>query len=439
MKVGKYAALGGVAFSALILGTEAYAQAPAGSPGAPVVRPERQENRSPAAIASENYEAKGLPLGSFRLFPNLELNEIYNDNIYATPYGVSGKTGSFVQLIKPSADLRSDWNNHMLNFYARGTFGIYSANSLENFQDFTVGTDGRLDIQRNWNVYGGASFNHLHEDRGSPNTSTNASVPPNVYNQITANLGYYQKLNRFSGRLDGRIDNFNYVTQGAGPTNGLIFNGDRDRTEFRESLRLGYEFSPGYEAWTRGGLNQRRYVNTFDSLGFQRDSSGWDLVGGLTIDFGGITSIEAFAGYVQQSYADFRFPQISAPTFGLIGYWNPIRELVVKPFVRRTIEDSSLTTAAAYLNTAGGVDVDYQMRPNIKLSGHGDYAFADYSQTSGNTNQMDRYLTLRAGATYNLTPNLYTGLSYQLTHKTSNLINNDYDQNLFMLRLGARL
>jgi hypothetical protein len=41
----------------------------------------------------------------------------------------------------------------------------------------------------------------------------------------------------------------------------------------------------------------------------------------------------------------------------LTGYWNPLRELWVKPFVRRTVDDSSLSNAASYLNTAFGLDV----------------------------------------------------------------------------------
>ena len=82
---------------------------------------------------------------------------------------------------------------------------------------------------------------------------------------------------------------------------------------------------------------------------------------------GGITSVEAFAGYLQQNYNNSAaFPTISVPTFGLTGYWNPIRELWVKPFVRRTVDDSALTQSVAYINTSAGLDVNYHMRPNVR-------------------------------------------------------------------------
>jgi hypothetical protein len=408
-----------------------------GAPGQPGPRLERPDERSPTARAAEDFDALGVPVGSFRLFPVLELDEVYNDNIYAAPNSV-GKTASFIQLIKPTLDLRSDWSSHMLNFIARGNFGFTAANSTENYQDFSFGTDGRFDIQRDWNVYGGLSFNRLHEDRGTPNVVTSA-FEPNKYNLLSSNVGYYQAFNRLSVRLDARLDNYSFVNSGPGPSAGVLFNGDRDRTELREALRIGYEFSPGYQVWARGSLNQRTYTNTLDSLGFTHNSSGYDVVGGVTVDFGGITSMEAFVGYLQQTYRDPRYPTVQGVSFGLTGYWNPLRELMVKPFVRRTIDDSTFLNTAAFINTALGVDVDYRARPNIKVEGHFDYSTADYSVSSPTAARYDQYYTFRAGVLYNPTREFFVGPTYQYIHRTSTAINSEYDMNLIMLRLGARL
>jgi hypothetical protein len=430
----------GIAASALVCAPRlGLAQmGPQGQPGREV-REERPGGQSPTARAGENYDAVGLPVGSFRLFPDLELDEVYNDNIYATSNGVSGRTASFIQLIRPSLDLRSDWNNHMLNVFARGSFGVYSASSTENYQDYGFGFDGRVDIQRDWNVYGGGSFSRRHEDRGTPNVTT-ALFSPTQYNQLAGNIGYYQRFNRLNVRLDGRVDNYDYVNNGLGPSEGVIQNSDRNRTEFREAARFGYEFSPGYQVWIRGDLNQRQYATVPDTQGFNRNSRGWDVVGGVTVDLGGITSLEAFGGYIQQNYDDFRFAQVSAPMFGLTGYWNPVRELMVKPFVRRTVEDSALTTTASYVNTAFGTDVTYNVRPNIQIDAHGDYSIADYVGASGASPQRyEQYLTLRAGVLYRPTPNFYVGPTYQYLHRSSNQPLSDYDQNMVMLRLGARL
>jgi hypothetical protein len=87
--------------------------------------PPRQEpdNRTPAEIAAENCGAPGVHVGSFLFFPELEADEAFNDNVFATS-NATGKTASFVQGFKPSLRLNSDWSTHMLNFYATGAFGI---------------------------------------------------------------------------------------------------------------------------------------------------------------------------------------------------------------------------------------------------------------------------------------------------------------------------
>jgi hypothetical protein len=419
-----------------VIGGTAQAQMPPGAVNRPA--PTGPDSGNVGPQINPSYDVKGVPVGSFRLFPQLELNEVFNDNIYATPSG-QAPTAAFIQVVKPTLDLRSDWNNHMLNLFARGAFGFYSTNSTENYQDLSVGFDGRIDIQRGWNTYGGFSFNRLHEDRGSPNVTT-AGFTPTIYNQISGNVGYYQEFNRLNVRLDGRVDNYKYFDNGLSPANGVITNDARDRTEWRQAARFGYEFSPGYQVWTRGSLNQRRYDRIPDDVGFDRNSTGWDVVGGVTVDLGGITSFEAFVGYLQQNYEDSRLQQISAPQFGLTGYWNPIRELMVKPFVRRTIEDSALTTAVSYVNTAFGTDVTYNFRPNIQVDAHGDYSIADYGFFPGVVSQRyEQYLTLRASVLYRPTANFYIGPSYQYLHRDSNQPNSTYGQNMVMLRLGARL
>jgi hypothetical protein len=440
---GKRFMLGGlliVAGGAILASAPATAQGPVpGAQGQPGTRQERPETRTAPTIAAESYDPKGVEVGSFRLFPDLELDEIYNDNVYAVPTS-AGKQGAFIQGIKPSLDLRSDWNVHMLNVYAKAGFGLYSIDgSLNNFQDVSAGTDGRVDIQRDWNVYGGASWNRRHEERGSPNSVTTSTLPITIYNQTIGNVGYFQKFNRFSVRLDGRLDNYNYFNNGLGPNEGVITNSDRNRNEWREAARLGYELFPGYEVWVRGSTNQRTYFQ-LDTSGLNRSSTGFDIVGGILLDLGGVTSIEAFAGYLQQTYQTFQFQNVSQPTFGLTGYWNPMHELWVKPFVRRTVEDSALTASAAYINTSGGVDVNYYMRPNIRLDGHGDYSVADYLPSFGTPgNRYDQYWTFRAGLTYFLTPNFYVGPTYQYLNRNSNQLNNSYDQNIVMLRLGTRM
>ncbi|HEY6981139.1 outer membrane beta-barrel protein [Reyranella sp.] len=428
-----------IAFVAAGWSGSALAQAPtAYGTAAPQQRyapPPGQDFLNPREQAAESYAPQGVKVGSFLLFPSLELDEAYNDNIYASS---SGKVGSFVQVVSPSVQLRSQWGQHALNFFARGNFGFYSADATQNYQDINAGFEGRYDISRESNFYGGAAYTRAHYFPGTPN-AVSGSFPIAMYNQYTTNAGYYQQFGRFRARLDGRFDAYDYLNNGQNINQGFAPNSDLNRIELRESLRVGYEFLPGAEIWTRGALNQRDYQNSPDSSGLFRNSSGYEVVGGFAFLLSTITSFEVFAGYIQQNYVDPAFPTISVPTFGLTGYWSPTRQILVKPYILRTIDDSSLSDAAAYINTTGGLDVNYSFRPNIRLDGHADYTVANYQTAQGTAGRYDQYVTVRAGVMYLPTPNFFVGPTYQFVHRTSNQVGFDYDDNQILLRLGAQL
>src|SRR4051812_41766878 len=120
-----------VAAALLVTGTALAQTVPAPAltiaqaPGAqPLSTREEHDNRTAAERAAESYDAPGVRAGSFLIFPDLQLGEDLNDNIYATS-AATGKTASFIQLVIPAIDAKSQWSNHMLNFFARGALGFY--------------------------------------------------------------------------------------------------------------------------------------------------------------------------------------------------------------------------------------------------------------------------------------------------------------------------
>src|ERR1700704_136768 len=74
----------------------------------------------------------GIPLGSFRLFPTLDVRAGYDTNVFASSAGQ--QTGSAYEAIRPSLDVRSDWNNHMLNFGGYGAFGFFNSAATQGLE-----------------------------------------------------------------------------------------------------------------------------------------------------------------------------------------------------------------------------------------------------------------------------------------------------------------
>ncbi len=134
------------------------------------------------------YDAKGLPLGGFRLFPTLGLDANYDDNVYRTQ---TGTKSDYYFLENPAFMLQSQWSRHELDLYAGYSAYQYSSRSSEDHNDWNVGGDGRLDVLRGIDLMGGASYAIEHEARTSPDQPGYAKGP----NAICADPGEWRHSN----------------------------------------------------------------------------------------------------------------------------------------------------------------------------------------------------------------------------------------------------
>ena len=72
-------------------------------------------------------------LNSFLLRPNLELDLLFDDNIFRTL-----KNAEFdrIHIIRPSLTVESNWLNHGLVLRAGGEFGLHEDFEDENYEDY---------------------------------------------------------------------------------------------------------------------------------------------------------------------------------------------------------------------------------------------------------------------------------------------------------------
>src|SRR5580693_9557775 len=130
----------------------------------------------------------GHPLGIVPPLSDPGCARRYDTNVFASSAGQ--QTGSAYEAIRPSLDVRSDWNNHMLNFGGYGAFGFFNNATPQNYQNFGVNTDGRLDIYRDWYLTANAAFTGTTELLGTPDVAQTLS--PSVVYAVPINLGMFQ-------------------------------------------------------------------------------------------------------------------------------------------------------------------------------------------------------------------------------------------------------
>lgn len=378
------------------------------------------------------FEPLGVRAGSFLIFPTMQFSEEYNSNVYATE---SNKNDDFIHHLEPSVAVRSNWQNHAVNFTAGSHVAFYTDESDLDYKDYNVGLDGRLDIRRDTNVYAGGGYQHQHEATSSPDAAS--GVFPGEFDEYNANIGGTHSFNRISVRFDGVLNRFDYhdVNTSRGGNAGQVNNDDRDRNEWIGTLRLGYEIQPRYEAFVAGSYNDVAYHSGQDDLGYNRDSNGWSMNAGVRMDLTGLLVGDVFGGYIQQNPDDKLLSTVEGPQYGFALTWTPTGLTTVSGNFGQTINQTTISNSGGVFQTAGLVRVDHELRRNILLNAEGGITQSDFSGAS----REDTTWNGGTGVRYLLNRNFYTSVDYDYTYRNSNAINADYNRHQVFLRLGAQL
>jgi hypothetical protein len=216
----------------------------------------------------------------------------------------------------------------------------------------------------------------------------------------------------------------------------------RNRIEYDERVRLGYEIMDGVDVWVSPGLNQRIYDQFVNAFGQQRDSNGWNVNLGATIKFTTKSSLEGFIGYTNQTYiADGT--STPAFTFGLAGSWNGYEPLTLRPAFIRTVNESAYSNYTNYVSTTLGIDFSYDIHDAWQMVGGTGINLAEYTPApgSGVGPRTDYYWRASLGLLYALRPQIQIGPLYEHTTGWSTDVASggpSYNREVFSLRVVAK-
>jgi hypothetical protein len=388
-------------------------------------------------------DALGIRVGSFFFFPRFEVDEVYNDNIFATS---SGNTGDFITLLAPSFDVRSNFSRNALNLGAGLGQSLYASNPNQDTTDAFVNATGRLDVDGAHDFHGGLRVEKLHEDIGSSPNVPGDAIEPIKYTQYTATAGFQQTKLRinYSADLSARRQEFDAVPGAGG---GLLAQDANNNFAYEATLRGAYEFVPNYQGFVRGSYNIRRYDHGIGGGIPTLDSDGYRIDIGARVDLTGLIYGEAYIGYLEQDYRAGFFGTISGLDAGGRLVWN-VTQLTSLTFkASRTVQDVNttalavagigLTNSPGYLETTIGASVDHELLRNLLLNGNVSLINDDFAGIQ----RTDNYLQAGIGAKYLLNRNLYIGPTYSFQHRESDGTSaiNAFTRNIFLLRVSTQL
>ncbi|WP_169053451.1 outer membrane beta-barrel protein [Alteraurantiacibacter aquimixticola] len=381
------------------------------------------------------FQPVGGRVGSFFIYPEIEATVELDDNVFASE---DDRKSDAIGTLEPSVRLQSSWSRHMVRATARYRLTRFADNSSENTDEYGVGFSGRLDTGSSADIRVRLEADRLAEERYDI-ASPSASESPIQYGRLLASLQARQRLGRFNAIVGASVRTLDFEdnrTRDGEPIDGDIRNVD----VVSGDLTVSYGGGAAFRTFVRGAVEKRSYPfgpedADFDpTVNFNRDSEGFRLEGGISVEIRDRLYGNVRAGYLVQNYDDPQLRDIDGFSFGADLLWNPTLLTSARLAVSRAVDLNTSVQNAGNLRTSYSLVVSHELRRNIVLTGAG--TFATISPVGPGENS--REYEASAGVTYLL--NRRYSLAAGLIHRSrsSDDPNLRFDANRAVLTLRAR-
>ncbi len=388
---------------------------------------------NPADLLSLNtrinpdYDPTGIKIADFRLGVAIDTDIVYDDNIYATD---SNKESDTIYTVRPSIYIQSDWIRHAVSANATLKRGFYHENTSENFADYQAFIKGRIDVSGNTSLPLEISYERNHIGRDSAEDRTGKE--PSVYELWTGTSGLIHEGGSFALKILATIRN--YAFDKVETTPGIFLHDDRNRQEYSTYTSIGTREDARFSPFIYAGFTNILYNNSLDRNGENRDSKEYEAGTGAIVNLSDITRASFNLGYVSRDLQDPSLRDINDYSYDVNIRWEPSTLLSLTLRGRRTLEESILAGASAYILSRIDISAKYELFPNVFIDPSVSYSISEYE---GIDKELQRF-SVGMETTYKMSRNLWLLGRYQHTtqnDKASVRSPDDFSNNIYNLSL----
>jgi hypothetical protein len=329
------------------------------------------DNRTTARLfRQEPYDPVGIKIGSFVLFPELDLGTSYYSNVFHAP---SAKSDVAFDVV-PSARLVSNWSRHALEFSATGILSFYNDYTTEDDRDYLLEARGRLDITSRANIQALIARQQSFEDRSALDASSAGTRAKIIEDQAT--VAYNQKFNRLSLQFRGSISDYSY---GSTEDAGVVTNNrDRDYTQYEEAARATWELKPQLSPFFEVAVNHRDYSEAAQSDGINRTSNGERYRFGISFgNDGDIVRGEISLGYGVQTPSDRRLHPVDGLIIDANATWRvtPLTSILFNAM--SDVSETTTTDVGGAFYRSASIGIRHELRRYLVVSAAFNYSNQD--------------------------------------------------------------
>ncbi|MEO5333570.1 MAG: outer membrane beta-barrel protein [Magnetococcus sp. YQC-5] len=298
--------------------------------------------------ADESGKPKGIPLGNFRVHPEIQVTTRWEDNIYKT---ATNPQSDEIVLIKPQVKMNKQGKKSKLSLAAALEAEYYNNYSLEDNYGYQFKLEYGLEPNRRLKLNAGYDYLVEHEDRGSPGTlAAPASLGPNQWLQQVWKVSTNYTKNRLQAGL-----NLGHGERTSGNNNQSLQN--HSWNEVGASAK--WAFFPKIGLLLETGWKGIQY-----DIQPVMDSREVRLQTGATWRVTKKTS-----GTVKIGMTTKQFDAKTTPTGSTLSWegeveWHPMTRTSVNVNLGRRFQEGA---TGAYVATNYRVKLDHELRPRLNV------------------------------------------------------------------------
>ncbi len=377
-------------------------------------------------------EYKPIKMGGLLLEPKLHIEQRYSDNIYASDENAEG---DFATAVKPSLIIKKLYRDHEFSLRGESEAVRYYNHSKENMFNYKGEFSGRLTARRVLTLPFKLSYAVNHKDRLHERSAQ--AREPTRFDSMRSEIGAEYDPGRLMLGLYGGYNRFRYE-DGENEAGGDVIREDGDYDSLYLKAKALYRTRTDFMPFVSLQLSDNDYLrHRFDGTGFdgvERDNRVIRGLGGIEFKYHDILSGSAAAGWDRRSYEDNSIDEIAS--FSAEGkiQWAPFRKVKLNlEFLRQSEEDNEVNDGIVETLTSAGID--YELRHNLFLNGGIEWENTKFA----NIDRHDDIYGGSVGLNYILNRKIEIGGEYLRRWRDSTQNSEDFDENIFMLRLTGKL
>ena len=217
-------------------------------------------------------------------------------------------------------------------------------------------------------------------------------------------------------KFDFSADRFNHRD------NDGVDNDDRDRWEYDAIGRISYEAVEGTKLFVEPSYNWIVFEDQFDDAGFERDSEGYEIEVGLTLDYSAVSFLEFALGFLQQTFDDARFDDADGQFGRGELTWNPTDISTVNAELEHKVGVTTSEEASSTISDEFDLRYDHEPLDNLLFGLKGGYEVTEFVGIV----REDETLNGGLSAKYLMNEYIIWGFGMDYVRKTSNEVGADF-------------